>query len=198
MHSYGSYTDQQLVTLLRDGSEMAFTAIYDRYWAGLFRDVMKVVRAQDDAEDILQELFESLWRRRATVEINSSLAGYLHASARYITLHFIERNTARFPRLRLLAKRLSTVEMPTIESQIDAKALEAAIGEIVGRLPEKMREVFRLSRSENLSYREIALKLGISEETVKKQVYNALRIIRSGLADTVSVSCLVAFLFSLS
>jgi RNA polymerase sigma-70 factor (ECF subfamily) len=88
--------------------------------------------------------------------------------------------------------------MPTIESQIDAKALEAAIGEIVGRLPGKMREVYRLSRSENLSYREIALKLGISEETVKKQVYNALRIIRSGLADTVSVSCLVAFLFSLS
>jgi RNA polymerase sigma-70 factor (ECF subfamily) len=198
MYSYGSYTDQQLITLLRDGNEMAFTAIYNRYWAGLFRDVMSVVRARDDAEDILQELFESLWKRRAMVEINSSLAGYLHASARYITLHFIERNTARFPRLRLLAERLSTVEMPSIESQIDAKALEGAVGEIVDRLPEKMREVYRLSRSENLSYREISLKLGISEETVKKQVYNALKIIRIGLTDTVSISCLVAFLFSLS
>ena len=196
MHPYVSYSDQQLLALLREGRELAFTTLYDRYWAEVFRNVMRLVRSQSDAEDIVQELFASIWKRRATLEIKSSLGAYLYASARYICLRYIEKNITAFPQRKALAYALEPAILPSIESQIDANTLEGAIEAIVEQLPEKMREVFRLSRKEQLSYREIAERLGISEGTVKKQVYNSLRIIRKNLAGVVSMGCLIACIYS--
>lgn len=196
MHAYASYSDQQLLVLLRQGRELAFTTLYDRYWAEVFRSVMRLIRCQNDAEDIVQELFASIWKRRATLDIKNSLGAYLHVSARYMCLRYIEKNITAFPQRKALAYALEPTIMPCIESQMDANTLEGAIESIVEQLPEKMRAVFRLSRKEHLSYREIAEKLGISEGTVKKQVYNALRIIRRNLAGVISIGCLIACVYT--
>lgn len=198
MSLYNSYTDQQLISLLQDSDEVAFTELYNRYWADIYRNAMKILHSQNDAEDMVQELFESLWKRRSQLQIMGSVAGYLYSSTRYLSIHFIEKNIATYPYRQSLSEAVEPVMIPSVESAIDAKSLEAAIDGIIGKLPEKMREVFRLSRKENLTYKEIAEKLNISEETVKKQVYNALKVIRQNIGNAGSFGCIMMIIYAIS
>lgn len=163
--------------MLKHGDEVAFTTLYDRYWADIYRNAMKLLGDANDAEDVVQELFESIWKRREVLQINGAMAAYLHTSARYISLHLIEKNVTKAE----YADALQLAEIPLVESHMDAKTLESAIDKIIDTLPDKMKMVFLLSRREHLSHKEIAEQLQISEETVKKQVYNALKAIRQHL-----------------
>lgn len=167
--------------MLRQDDAAAFTTLYDRYWADIYRNAMKILGDGNDAEDVVQELFESIWKRREALQINGTVAAYLHTSARYIALHIIEKNVAKTGHDDALAIAMQQVEHPIIESHLDARALESAIDKIVDTLPDKMKTVFLLSRREHLTHKEIAERLQISEETVKKQVYNALKLIRHHL-----------------
>ena len=181
MTLYSSHTDKDLCELLKHGDEAAFTALYDRYWADIYRNAMKILGSGNDAEDVVQELFESIWKRREGLQINGAVAAYLHTSARYIALHLIEKNVEKAGYGDRLATAFQLAEVPIIESHMDAKTLETAIDKIIATLPDKMKTVFLLSRREHLSHKEIAAQLDISEETVKKQVYNALKLIRQQL-----------------
>lgn len=195
MTRYSSYTDKDLCELLKHGDEAAFTTLYDRYWAGIYRNAMKILGDGNDAEDVVQELFESIWKRRETLQINGTLAAYLHTSARYIALHLIEKNVTKAEYGDAVATALLLVENPVIESHMDARALESAIDQIVATLPDKMKTVFLLSRREHLTHKEIAEKLRISEETVKKQVYNALKAIRQQLGP-VPLGIMIAVIYT--
>ncbi len=186
MALYDHYSDKQLTALLKEGDTGAFTEMYERYWDRLLVYVMRAVRRQPDAEDIIQELFVSIWRRREELDIEHALSTYLYNSARYLALRYIERNITRSNHLHSLAAGLSGgagEPDSTIEAAIFGRELEAKIDQLVKQLPPKMQEVFLLSRREHLSYKEIAERLSISEETVKKQVSNALRILRGNLGQ---------------
>ncbi|WP_431210974.1 RNA polymerase sigma factor [Puia sp. P3] len=177
------HTDESLVAALTSGDPDAFTAIYERYWDKLLVYVMRVIRRQSDAEDIVQELFVSLWKRRQELQIERSLSTYLYNSARYISIRHIEKNSTYAGYLDRLAIQMTAYsgESLGVESAIFGRELEARIDGLIGQLPEKMKEVFILSRKHHLSYREIADRLSISEETVRKQVYKSLKILREGL-----------------
>ncbi len=183
MDLYGTYTDEQLIVSLRNSEAGAFTEIYERYWSRLLTYVMRVIRRQPDAEDIVQELFVSIWRRRNTLVVEHALSTYLYNSARYLSFRYIETNSTYYDYLQRLAVRISGTEIsvPGIEEQIFGRELEAQIDQLIRELPEKMQEVFILSRRHHLSYKEIADRLSISEETVRKQVYKSLQILRSRL-----------------
>jgi RNA polymerase sigma-70 factor (family 1) len=183
MALYSSYTDDQLLLSLKNGDTSAFTEIYERYWARLLAYTMRVVRQQPDAEDIVQELFISIWKRRHTLDIEHTLSTYLYNSARYATLRYIEKNSKYFSYLQRLAIRIGgeAGDGPGVEAEIFGRELEGRIDKLIHELPEKMQEVFILSRRHHLSYKEIADRLSISEETVRKQVYKSLQILRSRL-----------------
>ncbi|MBS1664623.1 MAG: RNA polymerase sigma-70 factor [Bacteroidetes bacterium] len=183
MALYDSYTDEQLVASLTGGDADAFTAIYERYWDKLLVFVLRVIRRQSDAEDIVQELFVSLWRRRETLQIERNLSTYLYNSARYLSIRQIEKSSTYALYLDRLAVRMQVFsdESLGVEADIFGRELEGRIDGLIGQLPEKMREVFILSRKEHLSYKEIAERLSISEETVRKQVYRSLKVLREGL-----------------
>lgn len=194
MIDYSLYDDTLLLGLLSKGESAAFTEIYNRYWSLIYRDAIKVLGSGKDAEDVVQELFESIWKRREALQIQGALPAYLRSSARYIALHKIEKNISGYSSVESLADYIGHSHIPAIDSEIDADQLKGKIDSIVDGLPEKMKNVFRLSREENLTHKEIALHLDISEETVKKQVYNTLKIIRQGIGD-VSVGCLLLLIF---
>lgn len=183
MPPYGSDTDEQLLMALRNSDPLAFTAIYERYWDKLLVFVMRVIRHQSDAEDIVQELFVSIWRRRQDLAVERSLSTYLFNSARYLTIRHIDKNSIYAHYLDRLAMHVTAFDQnsPGVESEIFGRELEGRIDGLIGQLPEKMKEVFLLSRKHHLSYREIAGRLDISEETVRKQIYKALKILREGL-----------------
>ena len=195
MSFYQAHTDQELLKCMHDDDTSAFTELYNRYWADVFTHVMKVIRSHSDAEDIVQELFESIWKRRKQLEVRGSVAAYLHTGAKYMAIHFMEKHMAGSTYLQSLSDAVLPATMPVAESVVDAKALEKRIALITGRLPDKMREVFRLSRQENLTHKEIAKKLQISEGTVKKQVYNSLKFIREQLGDIASLGCLMLLIY---
>ncbi|SHE55498.1 RNA polymerase sigma factor [Pedobacter caeni] len=181
MRLTNSYSDKELCELLKSNDESAFSAIYDRYWAKVYRNAMRILGCESDAEDVVQEVFESIWKRRATLEIQGALPNYLFSAARYMAIRLIEKNLEKSGHQESLSLAFSRIVMPVVESEIDTKMLQANIDHIVASLPYKMKEIFILSRAEQLSHKDIAKRLKISEQTVKKQVYYALKHIRQQL-----------------
>jgi RNA polymerase sigma-70 factor (family 1) len=192
---YEQHTDQYLLQQLTHNDQAAFTAIYQRYWKVLFREAMNVLRSQKEAEDCVQELFVSLWRRRDSLSVTTSLGAYLHTAVRYQCIDIIEKDMKRGGYLQDFTNYLEAHQaIPSVEEEMYARDLAANIGQVMDKMPGKMREVFRLSRQEHLTHREIADRLHISEETVKKQIYLALKILKSHLGDA-SLAMLIAATF---
>jgi RNA polymerase sigma-70 factor (ECF subfamily) len=185
MSSLSAYTDAELILLLRDESEAAFTELYQRHWQTVYRNAMRLLQSSADAEDVVQQVFESIWKRRQQIEIQTTFEGYIFSVARYIAISIVEKNTDRYSGVRSLSEKLEKVVDPAIESELDAERLEIAINQIVDTLPPKMRDIFLLSRRESLTHKQIAEKLQVSEETVKKQVHYALKILRERLGDAI-------------
>lgn len=173
-----------LLSLLKDGKEKGFEVIYDRYADRLYQYVFKRVKAREVSEEIVQEVFISLWSKRETVEIHTSLEAYLFVSARYAILtHFrserVRRNYLEHFTAFLAGRNYdnSMVEM------MDLRELEYNIDNSIDRLPEKCKTVFRLSRIEHEPIPRIAEKMNISRRTVENYLSQAMRHLRTSLGD---------------
>lgn len=169
--------EEHLFRLLCNGDRNAFDQIYHTYWQKLFLYVVKVIRDKDAAEDIVQEIFVSLWQRRMEISNQSTLSGYLFTAARFKGINFIQDQLKKGKHVERLIDHF-TSRQDTLNESIEAKELNTLIDHELEKLPSKMREVFVLSRKENLSHKEISEKLQISDKTVKKQINNALKHFR--------------------
>ncbi|HEV7737462.1 MAG TPA: RNA polymerase sigma-70 factor [Chlamydiales bacterium] len=176
-----THTDEYLLHLMSEDNQEAFTQIYRRYWESLFITAAKVLRGKEEAADVLQDVFLSLWNRRDQLKIEGSLAAYLQTSVRYKAIHYIEKNITRRDYLALLTDVAVNTLPASAEIRVQLKEVQETIHETVAKMPNKMREVYRLSRQEHLSHKEIAEKLGISAETVKKHIQHALQLIKVSL-----------------
>lgn len=192
---YTNDMDPILLARMAAGDEAAFNELYARYAPALLRDAMRVLRSREDAEDVLQEFFSGFWLRRATLHIEGNLAAYLHTSIRYQAIHFMEKNMRKGGFLQSLTDFAEMYQYISPDRQMESRELQSRIDALTAKLPEKMREVFRLSRQEQLTHREIATRLHLSEETVKKQIYNALKILRQQLSDHPAMGVLIAMLY---
>ncbi len=162
----------------------AFSRIYRRYWNNLFTTAAKALRGKEEAADVVQDVFLSLWNRRKELDIEGSLAAYLQTSVRYKAIHYIEKNITRRDYLDLLTDTAVNSLPASAEIQLQLKEVQQAIHDAVTRMPPKMQEVYQLSRQEYLSHKEIADRLGISTETVKKHIQHALQLIKIALEYT--------------
>lgn len=166
--------DERLFQLLCAGDREAFDQIYNLYWNQLFLYVVKAIRDKDAAQDIVQEIFVSLWLRRKEINTKGTLSGYLFTAARFKGINFIQDHLNKSKHAENLASYL-VERQDVVNEEFAAGELNAIIDVEIEKLPTKMREVFVLSRKENLSYKEISEKLNISDKTVKKQISNALK-----------------------
>lgn len=182
MAAYRKLPDPELVTLLKEGDEAAFTEIYNRHWKLIYAHVYKMLRDEDDAKDIVQEVFGNLWIKAAAIKSNANISGLLYTAARNKVFDLIEKNKVRNDYIGEIASFISDAANEQVTG-IDEKRILEILEREIQKLPPKMREIFELSRKEELSHKEIAAKLGISEQTVKKQVQNALKVIKPKLND---------------
>ena len=180
MVDYGTNTDRELIGLLKEGDRAAFTEIYNRYWSSMYAHVYKMLRDRDDTMDVLQDLFSALWLKATDINPETKLSGHLYLSARNRVFNLIQQHRVRNDFLGSMATFMTEVGTETMDA-IDERAMAEAVESEIARLPAKMREVFELSRKHNLTHKEIAEHLDISEQTVRKQVQNALRILRPRL-----------------
>lgn len=183
MVDYLELSDEELAALLRGGDEPAFTVIYHRYWRLMYGHIYKMLRDEDEAKDLLQDLFSGLWINHTSFPQSVNLSGYLYVSARNKVLNLIRKQKYRNDYLGSLAAFASESSNETLEL-LNERDLLAAIEREIENLPPRMRQVFEMSRKENLSHKEIAARLGTSDETVKKQINKSLKQIKLGLKDT--------------
>ncbi|WP_207514601.1 RNA polymerase sigma factor [Longitalea luteola] len=176
------HTDEILLSQVAGGDKDAFTMLYRRYWHALFTTAAKALRSKTDAADLVQDIFLSIWNRRHDLRITGSLAAYLQTSVKYSVIKYIEKNITRRDYLVLLTDMLVHYQPPDVESQLQIKELQTVIQSAVDQMPQKMREVYQLSRKHHLSHKEIAERLGISDETVKKHIQHALHIIKTSIS----------------
>ena len=178
---YSEFTDSELVRLVKDSNHEAFAEIYNRYAVLMFYKVNQMLRDEEPSKDLVQDLFVALWDKPELVQEDNNLAGYLYVGARNRVLKFIQRNKLKNDHIASLAKYASEISLETIQD-IDERELKIIVQREIDNLPPKMKLIFEMSRKDNLSHAEIAGKLGLSDQTVKKQVNNALKILRSKLA----------------
>lgn len=181
MVNYESFEDRQLIAFMKEGDHMAFEEIYKRYSRDVFYQVNQMLRDTDASKDLVQDLFITIWTKSQNIQEDTKLGGYLYIAAQNRVLKFIQKGKVKSDYLRSLSEYAAELNLTTIEN-IDARELQKLIDQEIANLPERMRVVFELSRNENLSYQEIASQLDISQNTVRKQVSNALRILRTKLA----------------
>ncbi|RXK86504.1 RNA polymerase sigma-70 factor [Filimonas effusa] len=182
-------TDKVLLDRLSGGDEGALNDIYLLYWEGLFLSAFNVLKDKAACEDILQDLFLQLWQKRNQIQINSSLSAYLYTAVRYNVFRHIRTGKVRnelFMHIDERVEGLVTEQMVAAEE----RELNQKVAQAVAALPEKCREVYILSREEELSHKEIASKLNISTKTVENQITIALKRVRSSL-NTLSIVVLL-------
>lgn len=184
--------EEKLFRLLCNGNKAAFDRVYQLYWQRLFLYVVKVIRDKEAAEDIVQEIFVSLWLRRDEISDQRTLSGYLFTAARFKGINYVKDQLKKGQHLDSLVEHFTT-RQDTLNEGIEAKELHNLINQEIEKLPAKMRDVFVLSRRDQLSYKEISDRLQISDKTVKKQISNALKYFKLVLQQdsTLTVSLLI-------
>lgn len=177
MRLYTDLSDTELTDLLKSGDRIAFEEVYNRYKRVLYLHAIRMLDDPEEVNDLLQEIFTTLWVKAPVTSLHTSLSAYLYASVKNKILTLLTRKKLELSYLESLQKVLDRGERIT-DDQIREKELIALVEREIKNLPRKMREIFELSRIGNLSHKEIATKLSLSDKTVKKQVNNALKILR--------------------
>lgn len=177
-------TDKALLEASDD--EDSFRHLYERYWELLYKKAFHRLGNSADAQDIVQEVFITLWRNREHIEVQDTLSHYLFTALRYAIIKLIYRQAKKGILFPLSAEELPQTEIST-EELLQYKELEDLISREVTALPERMQEVYRLSREQNLSIAEIASRLNLSEQTVKNTLSLAMKRLRERLVKYTSI-----------
>ena len=175
-------TSHQLLTTLQAGDIIAFEMIFKTYYQPLCNYAYSFVQDRDEAEEIVQATFLSVWEKRDNLTIHTGVKPYLYAMVRNAALNVIKHEKIK--------QQHAAVEIAVAEKSVEsvtrtviASELEDRIYKALNKLPEQCRLVFKLSRFEELKYSEIAEQLNISVKTVENQMGKALKIMREQLKD---------------
>lgn len=173
-----TFSDEQLLDLLRQGDEVAFTMIYNRYWDKLFTVAAHKLNNAAEAEEVVQEIFLDLWNRREIVQVHSALSSYLAVAVKYKVINILAHRNVKLKALMELKRPEADY---STSNWLSFEELQENLEKLVAKLPGKCRIVFRMSRSEGLTQKQIASALDISEKTVEAHLGKAIRILRTGL-----------------
>ncbi len=177
MAEYNTYTDQELTAFLAGGDQLAYTEIFSRYVKLLVAHAFRLLGDRDEANDVVQDVFLMLWQKKDSLVFTTSLSSYLYTAIR-------NRIFNQMSHQKIVAKYADSIVgfMENGYSLSDDNLREKELAKIIEKeieaLPPKMRKVFLLRKKEELSYKEIAEILDITDKTAKHQVYSAVKILK--------------------
>jgi RNA polymerase sigma-70 factor (family 1) len=186
---YKVFDDEILLKLLRAGDGTALEEIYNRYSETVFLAAFRKVRSKEVAEELVQNLFISLWTKREQAQIQK-LEAYLQSAMRYQVIDYIRSKILR-ERYSQFAKEQSNIDENASESKLLLQELSIAIDNTIKKLPQKTQEIFRLSRYEHRSVKEIAQYMNLSEKAVQYHVTQSLKFMRLHLREFILMNSLV-------
>lgn len=177
---YTALSDGELIHLLRQDDERALSELYLRYWDKMLSVACHRLDDPEGAEEVVQDIFFGLWKRRNSLDIKFGVSTYLAVAVKYRIINLMDKQ------YRLLKKQQQAVVtediMPSVDEYIFEKELWDRIEATIKQLPGKCQIVFRMSREEGLNNKEIASRLNISEKTVEGHITTALKDLRSNLS----------------
>jgi RNA polymerase sigma-70 factor, ECF subfamily len=180
------YSNQQLIENIRRGDVAAFEILYKQYYIYLCLISEHIVKNPSDAEEIVSDVFFKVWSIRSKVEITTSIKAYLIKAVYNASINHLESNKLR----NRLTQRFSYSDSELLIwdnnyplGQLFEKEIIEVLDKGVSTLPDSCRQIFLLSRNEDMKYSDIASRLGISINTVKTQMKIALSRLRETLKD---------------
>ncbi len=190
-----------MLEAIRQGDKAAWDFVALKLYNPLLNFVFGMVREREPAEELVQDVFVNFWVKRDSIQITASLKSYLYRAARNHALNFIKRRKFEQEYHRGLAQS-AIISKNDTEDTFQFSELEKKLAEAIEGLPDSCREIFKLSRFEELTYKEISETLDVPVRTVHYQIGLALKDLRSKLKGFVTkenllmaVSMLLAFGF---
>lgn len=177
---YSNFSDEKLCDFLKQDDEGAMQIILQRYWEPLYKMAAHTLEDLGACEDIVQEVFINIWESRERLNFKHSLKAYLFASVRYEVFRQVKQKIIQ--NSRISKHSFTDIELFNPQNKLEYDELMQHIEKIVNRLPDRCREVYQLSRNEQLSHKEIADKLQLTPKTIENQLTIALRRIRLGIS----------------
>lgn len=176
---YTQLSDLELFSLAKQENRLAFEVMYKRYWPELIDAAYRRLQSRQKAEDIVQEIFISLYNKRTVLEFSVSVRAYLNQALKFKVLNEFRSENVRNTYTRSLFP--GDFCKNDFANQLEAKELRYKIEQLLAQLPQKCRQVFNMSRNENMTNKEIAVELNISVSTVEKHIGKALKTLRQEL-----------------
>jgi RNA polymerase sigma-70 factor (family 1) len=175
----GYHTEAELVAALNAGDKKAFEIIYRKYAPELFRYIQRNITRYEDCEEVLQDIFEWIWKKHTEKNIKSSLKAYLFAMTNNRVLSYFRVNKAKrnYEKHFLLFEAVFEYALDQEDKTIDPEALQSFLQNSIQKLPARCREAFTL-RLENLSNAEIAQQMNLKKDTVENYLVRALSHLR--------------------
>lgn len=187
-------SEKILVDRLIHGDQTAFELLFRHYYPGLVIFTSQITLNKSEAEEIVQDLFFRMWRHRDRIKETQSLKSYLFTSVKNRGLNYLESKkleARKIDEFKQIMKNNLTYEQDVFVSS----ELQEKINQAFEKLPPRTKEIFTLSRFNDLRNDEIAERLGISKRTVETQISNALRILRHELKDYIILLLLLNLIF---
>jgi RNA polymerase sigma-70 factor, ECF subfamily len=186
------HTEKELVKKLKDGDSFAFEVLFYKYRNKIKGFALKIVPAQIDPEEIVQEVFVRVWLKKEAIDPEKDFQSYLFSIAKHLVLDHLKSAVNR--KLYFVGEHFQhdLLEEEGMEASLTEET-EVKLLKLINEIPERRREIFRLSHFEGLSYKQIAERLNISENTVDSQIRNALAFLRKEFRKMVVLGFLFFF-----
>jgi RNA polymerase sigma-70 factor, ECF subfamily len=188
-------SNKELLLLIQKDDRIAFYNLYERYCRRLHGFVLRYVKQKEDAEEIVQEVFVKIWESRNKIYDYSSFESFLFTIAYNTTISLLRKRTVETKYLDHLKSLQQPDISPDLIDEIHFNELNERVHSLLNELTPRQKEIFQLSREEGLTHDEIAIKLDISVNTVKKHIANTLAFLKSQIDSNLTINILFACLF---
>jgi RNA polymerase sigma-70 factor (family 1) len=181
-------TDYELLEAVRQNDKKAFEELFKRYWKKVYAMTYALIRSEKPTQEIVQDIFISLWDKRLTLSINH-LPSYLYVTAKNRTLNYIASQITR-EKYWNYYKQFIPVQENVTANAVEFNELMEALEDGIEQLPEKSKKVFRLNHLEGHSISEISNLLNLSEKAIRYHLTQSVKKLRLHLKDYILVTCL--------
>ena len=188
-------SNSDLILLIQKDDQVAFYNLYERYCRRLYGFVFRYIKQKEDAEEIVQEVFVKIWESRNKIDAYSSFESFLFTIAYNTTISLLRKRTSEKKYLEHLQSLQHPDDLPDLIDEIHFNELNERVQLLLNELTPRQKEIYHLSREEGLSHDEIAKKLDISVNTVKKHMVNTLAFLKSQIDSNLTINLLFAYLF---
>lgn len=187
-------TRENLIKRLANDDRLALDELFRYYYPRLYRFLQHILKSESEIDDILQDVFFKIWMNRTKINHVETFNSFIFTIAKNAAINVIRVNI-RHQKFRDELFSKSVLLENTTQRQVEFDEMKKAIDGIIGKLPEKRRQVFLLSRNVGLSNKEIARQLDISVKTVEDHVTQAVKYIKKNMAEMGMLPLLYFYLF---